>query len=71
MSPFVTPAPQWKRSAHCGASNTCVEVAPLAGPSYVGARDAKNGADGPVLTFSQGEWRGFIARVKRGDHDLE
>ncbi|WP_308198405.1 DUF397 domain-containing protein [Actinomadura terrae] len=71
MSPFATPAPHWRRSAHCGASNTCVEVAALAGPSlFVGARDAKHGAQSPVLSFSRGEWRDFVGRAKKGEFDL-
>ncbi|HEU5027273.1 MAG TPA: DUF397 domain-containing protein [Spirillospora sp.] len=64
------PAPQWRRSAHCGASNTCVEVASLTGPSgSVGARDAKHGAQSPVLSFSRGEWREFVERAKKGEFD--
>ncbi|MGP4024720.1 DUF397 domain-containing protein [Actinomadura sp. 3N407] len=71
MSPFATPAPQWRRSAHCGASNTCVEVATLDGSSdSIGARDAKHGTQSPVLSFSQGEWREFVGRAKKGEFDL-
>ncbi|TYK47303.1 DUF397 domain-containing protein [Actinomadura decatromicini] len=71
MSPFATSAPRWRRSAHCGASNTCVEVATLAGSSHsIGARDAKHGAQSPVLSFSQGEWREFVDRAKKGEFDL-
>ncbi|GGV10008.1 hypothetical protein GCM10010182_32210 [Actinomadura cremea] len=71
MSPFATPAPLWRRSAHCGASNTCVEVATLAGSSLsIGARDAKHGEQSPVLAFSTGEWRDFVERTKRGEFDL-
>ncbi|WP_433464664.1 DUF397 domain-containing protein [Spirillospora sp. CA-128828] len=71
MSPFATPAPQWRRSAHCGASNTCVEIAALAGSSpFIGARDAKHGTQSPVLSFSQGEWLDFLGRAKKGEFDL-
>ncbi|GAA4234323.1 hypothetical protein GCM10022254_39000 [Actinomadura meridiana] len=71
MSRFATPAPQWRRSAHCGASNTCVEIAPLAGPAgLIGARDAKHGTQSPVLSFSQGEWREFVEQAKKGAFDL-
>ncbi|GAA0599433.1 DUF397 domain-containing protein [Actinomadura livida] len=71
MSPFATPAPQWRRSAHCGASNTCVEVAALAGSShFIGTRDAKHGTQSPVLSFSQGEWREFVGRAKKGEFDV-
>ncbi|HEY8481630.1 MAG TPA: DUF397 domain-containing protein [Spirillospora sp.] len=71
MSPFASSAPQWRRSAHCGASNTCVEVASLADSSHsIGARDAKHGVHGPVLSFSRDEWREFVGRAKRGEFDL-
>ncbi|MFI0405257.1 DUF397 domain-containing protein [Actinomadura sp. 3N508] len=71
MSRFATPAPQWRRSAHCGASNTCVEVASLVGSSdFIGARDAKYGTQSPVLSFSQREWRAFVERAKNGEFDL-
>lgn len=71
MSPFATPAPQWRRSAHCGASNTCVEIAALAGSSHsIGARDAKHGTQSPVLSFSSEEWQDFLERAKKGEFDL-
>ncbi|WP_141973192.1 DUF397 domain-containing protein [Actinomadura hallensis] len=71
MSPFATPAPQWRRSAHCGASNTCVEVATLdASSQFIGTRDAKDGMHGPVLSFSRREWREFVGRAKKGEFDL-
>ncbi|TDC11868.1 DUF397 domain-containing protein [Actinomadura bangladeshensis] len=71
VSPFATAAPQWRRSAHCGASNTCVEIAALfdSSPS-IGARDAKHGAQSPVLSFSHGEWLDFLERAKKGEFDL-
>jgi hypothetical protein len=36
----------------------------------IGARDAKHGTQSPVLSFSQGEWREFIDRAKKGAFDL-
>ncbi|WP_203597475.1 DUF397 domain-containing protein [Actinomadura bangladeshensis] len=71
VSPFATAAPQWRRSAHCGASNTCVEIAALVDSSHsIGARDAKHGTQSPVLSFSPGEWRDFLERAKNGEFDL-
>ncbi|GAA2289515.1 DUF397 domain-containing protein [Actinomadura sp. NPDC048955] len=71
MSSFVTPVPQWRKSAYCGASNTCVEIATLVDSSrFIGARDAKYGTQSPVLSFSQSEWREFLKRAKKGDFDL-
>ncbi|MDL4776234.1 MULTISPECIES: DUF397 domain-containing protein [Thermomonosporaceae] len=72
MSSIVTSVPTWRRSAYCGASNTCVEVATLAvAEPSIGARDAKHGTQSPVLTFSRTEWRSFVERTKKGVYDLE
>ena len=60
------PAPQF-RSA-CEGGSTCVEVASLV--NLILVRDSKD-SDGPVLAFSQLEWRDFIAGVKRGEFDFE
>jgi hypothetical protein len=58
---------QWRTSSHSGGSGTaCVEVANMT--QRVMARDSKD-PSGPVLTFSPGEWRAFLADVKRGVHD--
>nr|WP_254716009.1 DUF397 domain-containing protein [Actinomadura sp. WMMB 499] len=39
-------------------------------PLPIGARDAKHGAQSPVLAFSKGEWQDFVERTKQGEFDL-
>lgn len=51
-----------------GDGISCVEVAHDL-PRVVAVRDSKN-PDGPVLTVEPAGWRGFIADVKAGQHDL-
>ncbi|MCM4081070.1 DUF397 domain-containing protein [Actinoplanes sp. TRM88002] len=48
----------------CEGGSTCVEVA-----FVILVRDSKN-PDGPVLGFTEAEWRDFTAGVKRGEFDL-
>jgi len=59
----------WRKSSHSGnGGSDCVEVArKLLGA--VAVRDSKD-SHGPVLTMEPTEWRGFIAEVKAGRHDL-
>lgn len=52
----------WRRSSRC-ESHQCVEVAFL--PDRVLARDGR-GADGPVLTIGERQWRAFCAAVTAG-----
>ncbi|MET8180798.1 DUF397 domain-containing protein [Streptomyces sp. NPDC005336] len=55
----------WFKSSYSGAGNTeCVEAAFLDGVR-TGVRDSKD-PGGPVLRFSSGAWRDFVAAV-RGD----
>ena len=59
---------KWRKSSLSGSGNNCVEVADnLAG--IVAVRDSKD-PHGPVLTFTPGEWRTFIAGVKSGKFEL-
>lgn len=57
----------WRKSSHSGASNNCVEVAYLADGRRL-VRDSKD-VDGPVLTFSGGEWSAFLSGVHDGEFD--
>ncbi|QXJ23729.1 DUF397 domain-containing protein [Actinomadura graeca] len=66
----VTPPARWRRSARCGASNGCVEIArPGAGVIFV--RDSTHiGEDTPIrLVFDVGEWRRFADDAKGGRFD--
>jgi uncharacterized protein DUF397 len=74
VSQFDTPGrtdsgQQWRRSSRCQANGTCVEIAELA-TRRIAARDAKQGQTGPLVAFSDVEWRSFITNVKNGAFDL-
>ncbi len=59
--------PTWRKSSYSGSGDNCVEVAGLPGGGQA-VRDSKN-PDGPVLTFTPGEWNAFIEGVKDGEFD--
>lgn len=58
-------APVWRRSSYCDGG-TCVEVATT--DATVLVRDGKD-PDGPMLRFTEAEWRAFVAGVRDGDFD--
>jgi len=58
---------RWRRSAACGGSPNCVEVAMRA--QSVAVRDSKDPA-GPVLEFTVAEWAAFVAGVRGGQFDV-
>jgi Domain of unknown function (DUF397) len=59
---------RWRKSSRSGSQTDCVEVAPAAdGGLHV--RDSKN-PDGPVLTFSAGDWSVFLNASRAGTFDL-
>ena len=58
------PGTSWRKSTHSdGNMGDCAEVATNL-PGIVAVRDSKN-PDGPVLTFTQAEWRAFLKSIKR------
>jgi hypothetical protein len=57
-----TAAPEFR--SRCEGGSTCVEVA-----FVILVRDSKN-PDGPVLGFTETEWRDFTDGVKQGEFDL-
>ena len=56
----------WRKSSRSGAAGHCVEVATV--PATVFVRDSKDAA-GPVLSFEESGWAGFIAGVRGGEFD--
>ena len=61
----------WRKSSYSGGNGgQCVEVAtitthPDTPETLCAVRDSKN-PEGPVLSFSPGQWRAFAGRVKAG-----
>ncbi|MFC7278769.1 DUF397 domain-containing protein [Paractinoplanes rhizophilus] len=53
----------WRKSSRSGGSGNCVEVAFL--NKRVAFRDSKD-PTGPILVFTNEEWRSFIAWVREG-----
>jgi Domain of unknown function (DUF397) len=58
----------WAKSSLSFSNGNCVEVAELPGGS-IGVRDSRD-PEGPVLTFTQGEWNAFLAGARLGEFDL-
>jgi Domain of unknown function (DUF397) len=58
----------WFKAAASAANGSCVEVALLAGGG-VAVRDSKD-ADGPILRYTDAEWRAFLHGAKGGEFDL-
>jgi hypothetical protein len=56
----------WTKARKCPNHATCVEVAEQDGEVLV--RDGKN-PDGPVLSFTPGEWAVFAAGMRGTDFD--
>lgn len=58
----------WRKASYSNTQGgNCVEVAALP-DGGMAVRDSKD-PDGPVLTFTAGEWAAFIGGVKDGEFD--
>jgi hypothetical protein len=56
----------WHKSTYSGGTGgNCVEVAPLPDGGRA-LRDSKH-PEGPVLVFTDAEWRAFVAGVSAGE----
>jgi hypothetical protein len=59
---------EWRKSSYSkGADDTCVEVSVQ--PTGVAVRDSKN-PTGPVLLFTEQEWRVFLLGVRSNEFDV-
>jgi hypothetical protein len=58
---------EWRKST-LSTTNGCVEVAFVGGG--IAVRDSKNQGRGPVLVFTDVEWRAFLGGVRGGEFDL-
>jgi len=58
----------WRKSS-TSESGGCVEVAYLDG--VIGVRDTKTKGAGPVLEFTEIEWRAFLAGARTGEFELD
>jgi hypothetical protein len=67
MSFQGTPPARWRKSARCGASNGCVEVARRE-EDVVSVRDTEDTAT--ILSFRPDEWRAFTESAKDGRFDI-
>ena len=61
----MDPSLAWRKSSYSGSGDNCVEVAALPDGGQA-VRDSKE-PDGPVLTFTPGEWNAFIKGAKDGE----
>jgi hypothetical protein len=55
----------WVKSSLSFSNGNCIEVASLPG-GEIGVRDGRD-PDGPVLTFTPGEWDAFVGRARLGE----
>jgi hypothetical protein len=56
----------WRTSSYSGPNGNCVEVADLRDGRRA-VRDTKDRGRGPILMFTPGEWRAFVAGIKAGE----
>jgi hypothetical protein len=63
----VSGAP-WRKSSYSNMNGSCVEISRLLA-DRIGVRDTKDSGIGPVLIFTEAEWRAFIAGAKDGQFD--
>jgi Domain of unknown function (DUF397) len=59
--------PSWRKSGRSIGNGQCVEAARMS-DGRLALRDSKD-KSGPVLLFSETEWRAFLGGVRDGDFD--
>lgn len=68
MTASTEAVPGWRKSSFSVGNGECVEIS-TTGVTVVKVRDSKN-PGGPILTFSRGEWRAFVAGVRNDEFNL-
>jgi Domain of unknown function (DUF397) len=58
----------WRTSSYTNGAGQCVEVADLPDGGRL-VRDTKDHGRGPILRFTDAEWRAFVLGVKDGEFD--
>jgi hypothetical protein len=58
----------WRKSSFSNMNGSCVEISRLVS-DRIGVRDTKDNGTGPVLIFTEAEWRAFIAGAKERQFD--
>lgn len=58
----------WRKSSFSQGAGECVEFARAASGEIL-IRDSKN-PGGPMLTFTAGEWRAFLAGVRNSEFEV-
>lgn len=58
----------WRKSSYSTGDNNCVEVSTSI-QGWVGVRDSKLGAEGPILAFTLSEWAAFTSGVLNGEFE--
>lgn len=69
MFEHAHPEVQWRKATRSQGNGECVEVAWLP-EGRVGVRHSEDPA-GPILAFSQAEWRAFLAGVHGFEFELD
>ena len=59
---------RWRTAETQRGNGACVEV--TSAPGSILVRDSKD-QDGPLLPYSEGSWRTFLAAAKSSQFDLE
>jgi hypothetical protein len=59
---------QWHKSTASNGAQNCVEVME-ADHDAVFVRDTKDHGNGPVLSFTRGEWAAFLEGVRQGEFE--
>ncbi|GLZ08716.1 hypothetical protein Acsp03_61820 [Actinomadura sp. NBRC 104412] len=57
----------WRKSRHSDPNGECLEVR-RAADGTVSVRDTKQHGHGPILEFTQAEWKAFLGYIRNHTH---